>query len=130
MKPPITPDAEHATLMIATPLEELAAADTRHDIRLDSCRELEWIAVRTRNSTYELIVLSGDTGEVMVRGGEFFKEFTRATVSGSILGRTAVKLRTIRAGCHLELRVDGTPFVTSRVARVSRCRIPLAEGAE
>ncbi len=131
MKPPsTTAKAERAACVVATPLERLAAA-ARHDIRLDSCAELESIIIRTRNSTYDLIVLSGDTGEVMVRGGEFFKEFTRANLTGSILGGSAVKRHTICAGCHLELRLDGKrkPVVTSRVERASRYRAPACEGA-
>jgi hypothetical protein len=112
MKPKTTmPHVEDAALVIATPLEDLAATDTSHDIRLESCSGLEWIVVRTRNSTYEMIVPSGDTGDVMVRGGEFFNEFRQATVAGSILGRTAVKPRTICIGCHLELHTDGSPLL-------------------
>ena len=128
--PTTTPDPECAAIAVATPLEELAAA-THDDVRLDSCSELEWIIVRTRNSTYELIVLSGDTGEVMVRGSGRFKDFTHATVAGSTLGGSAIKLRTICAGYRLELRLDGKrkPVVTSRVERVSVCRIPGFEGA-
>ncbi len=127
MKPTTTTsNAENAGIVVATPSDELAAADA---IRLDSCGELEWIVVKTRNSTYQLIVLSGDTGEVMVRGGEFFNEFRPATIAGSILGGADVKLRTICAGSHLELQVDGKSFVTSRVERVSRSRNPVAEGA-
>jgi hypothetical protein len=129
MKPLTTPDAEPATLVITTPLEETGTADSRHDIRLDSCCDLEWIVVRTRNSTYELIVLSGDTGEVMVRGGEFFKDFIRANFIGSILGASAIKVRTICTGCHLEFYCDGKRFVTSRVEHASRYRVPVAEGA-
>jgi len=130
MKPcSTTPDEERVALLMATPSADLAAAETSHDGRLDSCSELEWIVVRTRNSTYEIIVLSGDTGDVMVRGGEFFKEFTHATVGASIFGETADPLRSICAGGHLELRLDGKRFVTSRIERVSCHRLPVCEGA-
>lgn len=111
-----TSDADNA-LLIATSFE---ADDGAHDLHLESCSELEWIVVRTRNSTYDLIVVSGDTGAVMVRGGQLFKEFVAATVVGSIFAGSAVQLRTIRVGCHLELCHDGKTFVTSRVEQVSR----------
>src|SRR6185436_11218717 len=66
-----TSDAEHE-LVIATSFED---DDSRHNVDLESCSEREWIVVQTRNSMYDLIVLSGDTGAVMIRGGELFKEF-------------------------------------------------------
>lgn len=87
MKPFMTTaDAEPAAPVIATALEELAAAGTSDDVRLTTCRELEQLVVRTRNSVYEVIVLSGDTGEVMVRGGKRFPEFRRAILAGSLFG--------------------------------------------
>ncbi len=118
MRAPTTTGADRAAFAVATPFEELAAS-AHYEIRLDACSEFEWIVVRTRNSTYELIVLSGDTGEVMVRGGEFFNAFTPATVAGSILGGSAVKRRTICVGYPLELRLHGKPLVTSRVRHLA-----------
>jgi hypothetical protein len=43
---------------------------------------LEQFVVRTKNTTYELTVLSPATGEVLVRGGRFFPEHTRAHSPG------------------------------------------------
>lgn len=118
----------HTAPVTATPIGELAAADSGHDIRLESCDEFERIIIRTRNSTYEVIVLSGDTGEVMVRGGEFFNTFRHAMLAGSIFGCTSVKLKMICVGCHLEFRVDGKSVITSRVTCVSRQPLTAAEG--
>ena len=78
-----TSDAENS-LVIATSFE---ADDGAHDLHLESCSELEWIVVRTRNSTYDLIVVSGDTGAVMVRGGQLLKEFVAATVLVDLRGQ-------------------------------------------
>ena len=122
-----TADAVTPALVIATQIEEPAAGRTDRDIRLESCTELDCIVVRTRSSVYEVIVLSGATAEVMVRGGRFFPEFRRATIAGSIFGSSAVKLRSICVGLHLELHVDGQSFVTSRIQSVSRYRTPVAE---
>src|SRR6478672_1590958 len=47
---------------------------------------LEQFVVRTRNTTYELTVLSPCSGEVLVRGGRFFPAYTRAHFAGSSLG--------------------------------------------
>ena len=118
MKPQTIVDNTPVSTVIATPVERLAAA-TDHDIRLESCSELESIVVRTRRSVYEVIVLSGDTGEVMIRGGQFFPEFRRATVVGSTFGGSCITLRSICVGLCLELRVDRKSFVTSRIQSVS-----------
>ncbi|HEY7057673.1 MAG TPA: hypothetical protein VH458_14155 [Vicinamibacterales bacterium] len=89
-------------------------------VSLESCSEFEWIIVRTRHSLYDLIVLSGREGSVLVRGGRLFPCFRRATVAGSLIGSAAVKLRSIVVGLHLELVVDGKSFVTSRIEAVAR----------
>jgi hypothetical protein len=103
----------------ATALEELAIAASDHEVRLDSCAELEWILVSTRNSVYEVVVLSGDTGDVMIR----------ASIAGTLPGGCAMTLRTICVGLHLAVRAGGRSFVTSRIDAVSRHKIPIVEGA-
>ena len=90
------------------------------EISLDSCTESEWIVVRTKHSVYEMLVLSGKCGTVLVRGGRWFPTFQRATVAGSVIGPAAVKLASIVIGLHLELRVGTQSFVTSRIEAVSK----------
>ena len=53
-------------------------------IHIDSCAELETIVVKTRSSVYELVVLRGDRGDVLLRGGRHFEEFRRVRFLGSI----------------------------------------------
>ena len=107
---------------------ERAASQLGDDVELDTCSELERIVVKTSRSTYEVVVLSGDTGAVLVRGGSLFPEFRRATITGSLLSGIAVKLRTIAVGLNLEFLVDGTSVVTSRVQAISRHHLPVVEG--
>jgi hypothetical protein len=128
MKPPTTPGTVSDPIVVATALDELATFATGHHIQLKSCAALERIIVRTRNSVYEVIVLSGDTGEVMVRGGRFLAEFQRAKVAGSTFGGRAVKLRTICVGLRLEFLINRKSVVTSRIQAVSRRRIAVADG--
>jgi hypothetical protein len=104
------------------------AARLGDQVELDSCPESEWITVKTSRSTYDVVVLSGDTGTVMVRGGRLFPEFRRATITGSLLGGIAVKLRTIAVGFNLEFVVDGTSVITSRIRAISRHHLPVVEG--
>jgi hypothetical protein len=91
-----------------------------HAIHLDSCMPFERIAVRTQRTDYELVVLPGSSGEVLVRGGQYFSEFRRAGLAGSTSGGSAIRARTIEVGCRLELHLDGTPIVTSTIQAVSR----------
>ena len=91
-------------------------------IHLDSCLPFEHIAVRTRRTDYEVVVLPGSSGEVLVRGGRFFREFQPARLAGSTFGGSAIRMKTIEVGCPLELLVDGTRIVTSPVESVLRMR--------
>jgi len=62
-------------------------------VQLDTLAGLERVAVRTRNSTYEITVLSPRTGDVLVRGGQFFPVHTRARLAGCSHGRTIITTR-------------------------------------
>ena len=96
--------------------------DACQAIHLDSCVPFDRIAVRTRRSDYEVVVLPGSAGEVLVRGGDMFSEFRRARLAGSTFGGSAIRMRTIEVGGQLELRVDGQPIVTSTIQAVSRMK--------
>ncbi|PYR04175.1 MAG: hypothetical protein DMG00_24390 [Acidobacteria bacterium] len=79
---------------------------------------LDRVFVRTRNSLYEIIVSSPASGDVLVRGGEFFPEFTSARVAGATLGGSFLKLRSIHVGFRLELSLGQSFVLTSPVERI------------
>lgn len=79
-------------------------------------RALDRVEVRTRNSVYDIII--GETGDVLVKGGKFFPEYTRAVVLGSSLGGAFLKLGGIYRGFSMEIMFDGTRIVTSPVEAV------------
>ena len=85
-------------------------------VQIDQLRALDRLVVRTRNSVYEIII--GESGDVMVRGGRFFPEYTRAVVLGSSLGGAFLKLGGIYRGFSMEIMFDGTRIVTSPVDSV------------
>jgi hypothetical protein len=89
-------------------------------IKLGSCRDFDRILVKTRHSVYEMLVMSAESGDVMVRGGVFGPQFQRATVTGSTFGGSAVQRRAICVGRFLELSVGGRTFVTSSVQAASQ----------
>jgi len=111
-------------VVVALPFERWAAPPSDDAIRLDSCRRFETIVVRTRHSVYELIVLSGDEGDVLLRGGRAFPGFRRARLAGSSAGGSALSWRTLDVGRHMELHLDGEHFVTSTIQALSRIDAP------
>ena len=114
-----------ADVFVALPLDSCAARPSDDAIQLDSCRRFEEIVVRTRYSVYELVVLSGDNGDVLVRGGRAFPEFRPARLAGSTSGGRALKVGSIDVGLHMELHADGESFVTSTIQAISRIDAPL-----
>jgi len=90
-------------------------------VRVDRCAPFEMIVVGTRGSVYELIVLRGEKGDVLVRGGSHFPEFRRVRFVGSTAGGAMLKLRTIDVGLEMEFHLGpGSIVTTSTVRRVSR----------
>ena len=89
-------------------------------LQVDALPDLDTLCVRTRNSTYEITVLSGRTAEVLVRGGRFFPEFTSARVAGSSLGGSFLKLHGIYLGFSMELQHNGQTIVTTAVQSIRR----------
>ena len=69
--------------------------------------------------TYEITVISGRTGDILVRGGRFFPEFTAARLAGSSLGGSFLKLRGVYLGFNLEIHFDQRLIITSRVRQIS-----------
>lgn len=94
-------------------------------VQVDTLAPLERFAVTTRNSTYEFTVLSPRTGEVLVQGGLFFPEATRATLAGCSLGGSFLKVRAIHPGFLMELLHDGQTIITTQVQSI----IPMRDAA-
>jgi hypothetical protein len=99
-------------------LETWSRHEWTNGLQLDSLREMESLAVRTRNSTYEITILSRRTGDVLVRGGRFFPVFTPARLAGSSLSGSFLKLRGIYVGFSMEIHGDAGPIVTSQVQSI------------
>jgi hypothetical protein len=87
-------------------------------IVLDALQGLEQFVVRTLNTTYEITVLSPRTRLVLVRGGRFFPDYTRATLAGCSLGGSVLKMGVIHEGFMVELLHDGRRIVTTSVREI------------
>jgi hypothetical protein len=96
---------------------------TDHDwtggVELRRLAGLDRFVVRTRNTNYEFTVLVPETGEVLVRGGRFFPEHTRARITGCTLGGSVLKVCAIYPGFLMELQHGGRRIVTTRVQRIT-----------
>ena len=88
-------------------------------MQLETMQDLEKLVVRTENSLYEITVICGRTGDILVRGGRFFPEFKEARLAGSSLGGSFLKLRGIYVGFNLEIHFDKRLIITSRVRQIS-----------
>jgi hypothetical protein len=104
----------------ADSLDWWCAHDWHDGLQVPALPPLERLLVRTCNHLYELIVLNPLRAEVMVRGGCYFPEFTRARVAGSSLGSSFLKLHGIYTGFRLELHADEQAIVTSPVRDIRR----------
>jgi hypothetical protein len=82
---------------------------------------MQRLVLRTHQQTYEIYVRSGPTGEVLVRGGRFFQEFTEARLTGSSLGGGFLKQYGVYVGLRVEFNVDGETLVTAPVFSLSIC---------
>ena len=59
------------------------------------------------------------SGDILIRGGRFFSEFTPARLAGSSLGGSFLKLRGIYVGFSLEIHFEKRLIITSRVRKIA-----------
>jgi hypothetical protein len=93
-------------------------------LHIDQLNGLDRLTVLTQHSTYELVIVSPATGEVLVRGGEFFPEFTSVRLAGSTLGGSFLKMRSIHLGFRIEFAVGRGVIVTSPVRTIAVAPVP------
>src|SRR5262245_45504422 len=64
-------------------LEDWSNKEWTNGVQINELRELDTLVVETEHHTYEITIIDPNTGEVMIRGGEFFPEFSPAHVLGA-----------------------------------------------
>jgi hypothetical protein len=100
-------------------LDTWSAHGWTEGVQLETLPDMETLTVQTENSTYEVTVISGRAGDILIRGGRFFPEFTEGRLAGSSLGGSFLKLRGIYVGFSLEIHFDKRLIITSRVRKIS-----------
>ena len=76
------------------------------------------LVVRTRNLVYRITILKPHAREVLVQGGKFFPERTRACLSGSTFGGSCLKIGWVGLGLHLEFHAGEQWIITSHVRAI------------
>jgi hypothetical protein len=87
-------------------------------VQIDHREDMERLAIRTSNSHYEITIIEGRSGEVLVRGGPFFPELTPARLAGATLGGSFCKLRGIYVGFRMEINANGQRIITTPVESI------------
>ncbi len=77
------------------------------------------LVVRTDNSVYRITILRPHSREVLVQGGKFFPERTRACLSGSTFGGSCLKIGWVGLGLHLEFHAGDQWIITSHVRAIA-----------
>jgi hypothetical protein len=89
-------------------------------VQIDHLPDLHALRVETINSTYDVAIVSGARGEVLVRGGRYFPEWTSATFLGCSMGGGLLKRHGVHIGLRLEFYCGGRRIVTSPVCAIGR----------
>jgi hypothetical protein len=89
-------------------------------INVHEAEPLVPILVTTRNSLYRITPLRWGGSDVLVQGGLFFPDPTKARLVGSTFGGSFLKMYCIKIGMHLEIDPGhgGGPIITTCVADV------------
>jgi hypothetical protein len=114
-----SPAYEESRTGMGTTIEGWLSRASDSSIDLRACVPFERIIAKTRGSVYELVVVAGRIGEVLVRGGRFFPEFRGAFLRGSTAGGSSLKLRSLGVGLRMEFLVGDRVVLTSPVSELS-----------
>lgn len=99
-----------------TTLSAWSGYDWCEEVSLNQLSPSDRIVITTRNHTYEVVVTAPDTGEVLVRGGTIFPQFTAARLAGSTLGGGVMKVRTVNVGFRVQFAINAfAPIITTPV---------------
>jgi len=110
--------AEKDSIPAGANLDTWSSDPWANGVQIDEREDMEKLSVRTWNTDYEITIIEGRSGEVLVRGGQFFPELTPALLTGATLGGSFCKMRGIHVGFRMELNAHGQRFVTTPVESI------------
>ncbi len=97
----------------------VAAVSRTEGVSLTDVDPFATLVVRTDNSVYRITVLRPYAREVLVQGGKFFPERTRAHLSGSTSRGSCLKIGWVGVGLHLEFHAGDQRIITSHVRAIA-----------
>ena len=103
---------------LAASLDAWLARDWSEAVNVGSLEEFQRIHVCTQNTLYELIVITRG-GDVQVRGGRYFPDWTPARFAGCTAGGSFLKRLAINLGLQMEFELDRRRIITSPVRTIS-----------
>ena len=115
------------TLPRGAVLDVWSQSPWRNGIQIDELDEVQRIRVRTVYGLYEITVIDGRNGEILVKGGKYIPDLTEGQLTGATLGGSFCKMRGIYPGFKMEFVANGQRLVTSTVQTVSVFRPESAE---
>jgi hypothetical protein len=109
----------------ATSLDAWLTRDWSQAVHISSLEAFQQLQVCTQNTLYELIVIN-QSGDVQVRGGKYFPDWTPARLAGCTAGGSFLKRLAINLGLQMEFEFDRRRIVTSPVRTIALLQQPLA----
>lgn len=109
---------EQDTVPVGAILDTWSNDPWTNGVQIDDREDMEKLAIRTWNSEYEITIIEGRSGEILLRGGQFFPELTPARLTGATLGGSFCKMRGIYVGFRMEINANGQRFVTTPVESI------------
>ena len=114
----IRPLADRGGPTRASTLDGFAAAANGPGIALRQLEPLTELLVQTRNTRYRIVV--SQEADILIQGGAFFPDPTRAHVEGSSLGGNLLKVGWIGVGLRMEIVAEDRRIVTTAVRSIVR----------
>lgn len=103
---------------LAASLDAWLARDWTQAVHVGSLEEFQQVQVCTQNTLYELIIIN-HCGDVRVRGGRYFPDWTAARFAGSTAGGSFLKCLAINLGLQMEFELDRRRIITSPVRTIA-----------
>jgi hypothetical protein len=102
----------------AASLDLWLTRDWSQCIHLEALDEFQQLHVCTENTLYELVVIS-PRGDVRVRGGRYFPDWTPARLAGCTAGGSFLKRLALNVGLQMEFEIECRRIVTSPIRTIA-----------
>jgi hypothetical protein len=110
---------EQDSIPVGAILDTWSNAPWTNGVQIEHLEDMQKLFVKTKNSLYEITIIDRWTGDILVRGGQFFPELTPACLSGATLWGSFLKMRGIYIDFAMEINAGDQRFLTTRVREIA-----------